>query len=270
MGDILFKPGSAAFDLLTQLARETSTVFFAGLPGTGKSLLIHQLAHLSTRPVVLLQWDVARPVFEIGDRYPKVNGVTHGIIRLAVGRWARSAIASLSPDVFLIGETPLVGNRLVELARPGQDDAERRLTSARFIIPVPSVKVRAHLEAERARRFQNPQHPRELEDAPPHVMRENFRQLMEAARRLGLAASDEYDPETYARVYRHVLMRRRAQVLPIDEILPTDGFSGYRFSMPVVDLVPTPGQAERAIAETEKLYADPEELKRALDRWFMG
>src|SRR5919201_3102249 len=42
-------------------------VFFAGLPGTGKSFLVHQLTHLAVargRRVHLLQWDVARPMFE--------------------------------------------------------------------------------------------------------------------------------------------------------------------------------------------------------------
>jgi adenylylsulfate kinase-like enzyme len=42
-------------------------VFLAGLPGTGKSLLAHQLAHMASdagRTIHLLQWDVARPVFE--------------------------------------------------------------------------------------------------------------------------------------------------------------------------------------------------------------
>ena len=51
---------------LERLAREPRLVFVAGLPGTGKSLLIHQLAHLAAgagRSVHLLQWDVVRPVF---------------------------------------------------------------------------------------------------------------------------------------------------------------------------------------------------------------
>ena len=39
-------------------------VFLAGLPGTGKSLLVHQIGHLARaggRAIHLLQWDVARP-----------------------------------------------------------------------------------------------------------------------------------------------------------------------------------------------------------------
>ena len=77
---------------LQRLASVQRLVFFAGLPGTGKSLLSHQLAHLAHamgRTVHMLQWDVARPVFEAspaGQRYPVVQGVTHGVIRRAAGR----------------------------------------------------------------------------------------------------------------------------------------------------------------------------------------
>jgi len=110
-------------------------VFFAGLPGTGKSLLAHQLAHLASgagRRIHLLQWDVARPVFEAapaGRRYPLVDGVTHAVIRKAAGLWVRHAVAGWSerhrgPEPLLVGETPLVGNRFVELAQQADDAAE--------------------------------------------------------------------------------------------------------------------------------------------------
>ena len=75
-------------------------VFFAGLPGTGKSLLVHQVAHLAFgvgRSVHLLQWDVARPVFEAspaGRRYPLVDGVTQAVIRKAAGLWVRQALVT--------------------------------------------------------------------------------------------------------------------------------------------------------------------------------
>ena len=64
---VLLSQGSALLAGLRDLARDARCVFFAGLPGTGKSLLIHQLAHLAHargRRVHLLQWDVARPAFE--------------------------------------------------------------------------------------------------------------------------------------------------------------------------------------------------------------
>ena len=79
-------------------------VFLAGLPGTGKSLLVHQLAHVGRgagRRVHLLQWDVARPVFEAspaGRRYPLADGVTHGLIRKAAGLWVRRALVRWNKD----------------------------------------------------------------------------------------------------------------------------------------------------------------------------
>ena len=57
-------------DALDALARHARIIFFAGLPGAGKSLLIHQLAQLAHsrgRAIDLLQWDVARPVFEASE-----------------------------------------------------------------------------------------------------------------------------------------------------------------------------------------------------------
>src|SRR5262245_4021180 len=223
---VIAAPGSPLHAALAELAERARMVFLAGLPGTGKSLCIHQLAHLAHtqgRQVALLQWDVARPPFEAhpaGRAYPVVGGVTHGVIRLAVGRWARDAVARWSAEhpaaeALLIGETPLVGNRLVELARPAADAAEPLLAapSARFVVPVPSTAVRAHIEAERVRRAAAPLHDREREDAPPEVMRDLWRQLHAAAVALGLAptsaeADPPYDPDVYAAVYLAVLARR--------------------------------------------------------------
>ncbi len=176
-------------------------VFFAGLPGTGKSLLVHQLAHLASaagRKIHLLQWDVARPVFEaspVGQRYPLAEGVTHPMIRKAAGMWVRHALARWSErhpaaEHLLVGETPFVGNRLVELARRLDDRAEALLTdpSCRFVIAVPSGAVRKHLEGERERRAASPLHPREREDAPPHVLRDLWRDLADVARGRGISA----------------------------------------------------------------------------------
>ena len=160
-------------------------VFFAGLPGTGKSLLVHQLAHLAAgagRSVHLLQWDVARPVFEAsppGQRYPLKDGVTHPAIRKAAGLWVREALAAWDerypgPEPMLIGETPFVGSRFIELARRAEDRAETLLasTSCRFVLPVPSCEVRRFIESERERRSASPTHAREREDALTGVGRE--------------------------------------------------------------------------------------------------
>ena len=254
---------------LAALAREARLVFFAGLPGTGKSLLIHQLAHLAHergRRIHLLQWDVARPVFEAsasGQRYPLDSGVTHGVIRLAVDRWARAAVAGWharhrGPEHLLIGETPLIGHRLIELARPAPDAAEPLLTSpaTTFVIPVPSPALREHLEAERARRAAHPLHPREREDAPPEVLRALWRELA--------GADVPYDPVLYQRAYERLLRHRRAEAWPLHTRLPTGGVSAYDFRVATADLVPTAEEAERCIRAVEASHPEAGAVERAV------
>lgn len=261
-------------------------VFFAGLPGTGKSLLVHQLAHLAStvnRRVHLLQWDVARPVFETspaGRRYPIVDGVTHPVVRRSAGLWVRRALAEWSarhpgPEHLLVGETPFVGGRFVELARRGGDAAERLLTapSCRFAIAVPSAHVRRFLEGERERRAASPRHPREREDAPPRVLRALWREVVDVARRLDIPvapgeASAAYDPVVYRRVYETILRHRNVDVVDLGEILPTEHFSVYDFAVAPADLVPTDTDVARFIHEVETRYADPTAVEREIARWW--
>jgi hypothetical protein len=287
-GGLIAREDPRLFEALVALATQARLVFVAGLPGTGKSLLIHQLAHLAHargRRIHLLQWDVARPVFEAsppGRRYPQDHGVTHGVIRLAVGRWARAELArwharNAGGEHLLIGETPFVGHRLIELARTDADDAEPVLAAAwtRFVIPVPSAALRAHLEAERARRARRPLHRREQEDAPPEVLRDLWRQLVGVARALGVldaaAPRDDeppYDPEIYRRVYERLLARRHAQAIPLDARLPAGNLSAYDFSIPTLDLVPSEADAARAIGEVEARWPDPAAVAREIDGWY--
>jgi hypothetical protein len=281
-------------------------VFFAGLPGTGKSLLVHQLAHVARaagRRVHLLQWDVARPVFEsipAGRRYPLVDGVTPAMIRVAAGGWVRHAVARWCErhppgEDLLVGETPCVGNRFVELARRGDARAEAVLSdpSCRFALAVPSVAVRRFLEAERARRAASPRHPREREDAPPHVLRDLWRDLVNVARALGIAHAGEqpadgggppgraagagsaggdpgvpYDPEIYRRVYESVLRHRHVDVVALDAILPTGSLSVYEFADPPLDLIPTEAEADDFIRAAERDHPDPVALELEVARWW--
>jgi len=286
--DLVVREAPGLHAALRELAETGRLVFVAGLPGTGKSLLIHQLAQLAHelgRPVHLLQWDVARPVFEAsgpGRRYPPNRGVAHAVIRLAVGRWARQALprwdrAHPGAEHLLIGETPLVGHRLVELARPGDDAAEPLLAGdgTRFVVPVPSREVRRHLEAERARRAARPLHAREREDAPPAVLRDLWRQLVAVAHALGLVAAPPdpagdppYDPDVYQRVYARVLGRRRVQALPLDTVLPTAALSVYDFRVPTRDLVPTAEEAAGFVEAAAAAGGDPEALRRTIERWW--
>jgi hypothetical protein len=284
---LVLAAGSPLHTALAALAATARVVVVAGLPGTGKSLLIHQLAqlaHAGGRAVSLLQWDVVRPVVE-GSRaaraYPASHGVTHGMVRVAVGRWARGAIAAWDSgrpaDALLIVEAPLVGHRLVELGRPTADAAEPLLSGprTRFIVPVPSRTLRAHLEAERGRRALAPRHPREREDAPPDVLRDLWWQLARLAAALGLAALPPgtedlpYDPAIYAAVYAHVLRRRHVEVLTMDAVLPAGALSPYDFGVPVEDLRPAPEEAPGLVDAAAREWADPQELATAIERWYV-
>ncbi len=255
-------------------------VFFAGLPGTGKSLLVHQLVHLASgagRHVHLLQWDVARPVFEAspaGRRYPLADGVTHAVIRRAAGLWVRDALVEWderhrAPEHLLVGETPLVGNRFVELARRADDRAEALLTSpsCRFVIAVPSREVRSFLEAQRERRAGAPLHPREREDAPPHVLRDLWQSLAAIAGAVG-GDSVPYDPVVYAGVYERVLQYRNTETVGLDLILPTERLSVYDFVVAPRDVVPTETEALRFIREVEHRYPDQRVLDAQIARWW--
>jgi len=252
----------------------------AGLPGTGKSLLIHQLAHLAAaagRVIHLLQWDVARPVFEAseaGQRYPIVGGVTHPIVRKAVGLWSRRALADwqrrhAGAEHLLIGETPFVGGRLIELARRADDAVEPVLSGSgcRFVIAVPSVAVRRVVEAERERRAARPLSAREREDAPPEVLRALWRELVAVARRLGVpgAGDDEapYDPDVYRLVYERLLRHRHADAVALDTVLATRDLSVYEFAVPRADVVPDAGAVRVALSEAEALGADD------VERWWV-
>src|SRR5262249_26892720 len=173
--------------------------------------------------------------------------------------------------------TPLVGHRLVELARPAGDAAEPLLAAAgaRFVIPVPSREVRGPLGGERARRASRPLHDRQPEDAPPEVLRDPRCRLGGVGRATGLAdgpgpASEApYDPEVYGHVYAHVLARRRPEILPLDAILPTGALSVYDIRVPARDLVPTPAEAGRFVELVEAAGLDAGALRRTIDQWWV-
>jgi hypothetical protein len=284
---------------LGQLAEGARLIFLAGLPGTGKSLIANQIVHLARaagRTVHLLQWDVARPVFEAtpaGRRYPLDDGVTHPLIRKAAGVWARRAVAAWDrrqpSGHLLVGETPLVGNRFIELARPENDEAERSLRAPTccFAVPVPSREVRALIEAERERRAVAPVHPREREDAPPHVLRALWHELAAAAiadvepapASPGTAPPScppgarpdgppPWDPDVYARVYQRLLRHRRVELVAMGTRLPTARLSVYDFAAPPPDLVPEPGEAAAIIREAEARWADLDALRVEVARWW--
>ena len=256
MSDSILPPESAIRQRFINLIAGCDRVFFAGLPGVGKSLLLQQLALLAAdagREVTLLQWDVLRQPFET-PRYPLQAGATHPLVIRAAGNWLREQLPKLACDL-LIGELPLIGGRLIELARPQDDVAEPLLRDARtqFVVPVPSRQVRATIESKRAQTIAAPQHTNEADDAPPNILRALWRDLQVLAHQLDIADAprdDSYAPEVYAAVYMHLLRYRQASVLPVDALLPaTESVYAHLADLP--QLRATTDEAGAALRQAE-------------------
>ena len=272
--------------MLNRLVDSQRIVFLTGLPGVGKSLLLNQLAHLahfSGHQIYLLQWDVLRNAFmtdRIASLFPDTNGITHSVIRRAAGLWVRQAVAQwhqvhLGEKSLLIGEAPLIGNRLLELVLPRDDAAESVLLeeSTRFVLPIPSRRIRRIMETARQTSIRNPRDSRELNDAAPEVLKALWGELIRAAIALNIPTppkgSDEnYDPRIYESVYSQVLKHRRHEVTRLNIILSTRGQSVYTFNMPVQDLIPNAREVSHSIEEVEHSYPNLYRLEQEMEEWY--
>jgi hypothetical protein len=280
MSEIIIPTDSNLYNTFQKLAAEQRLVFLAGLPGTGKSLLIQQLVLLAQqagRTVHLLQWDVTRAAFETAvllQTYPEVNGVTHPAIRKAVGLWARMAVShwhqTHGNTHLLIGEVPLIGNRLTELTQPLDDAAEPMLSdpSCCFVIPTPSRAVRQVIEDARARSIAQPRHEKEARDAQPNVLQLLWQEVAEIGYKLGLNADKNlaYDPGVYTAVYQHLLQHRHHQTLPIDTVLTPNG-SAYALPLNGSELAATPDEVAQIMQQIETEFTG-DALETAVANWY--
>ena len=266
-------------------------VFVTGLPGTGKSLMLQQLAgmaHRLGRRVHLLQWDVCRQPFETNARvqahYPEIDGVTHHGVRKGVGIWARNVVLAWharfhgGTDI-LIGETPLVGNRLIELVHHEEDKTEPLLREAAitsFIVPTPSREVKQRIEKQRIERTAQPLHEREKDDAQPHVMLAAWSEFCSVAHQFNLILakqilekSTHYDPDLYYRIYDILLKHRPHSRLSMDLTLATEHSSVYDLDVDQIDLIPTPDEVDRALNDMERRYPDGKTLAHEINYWYV-
>lgn len=278
---ILLDRESNLFQALDRAATERRCVFVSGLSGVGKSLMLQQLALIARdrgRTAYSLQWDAARAPFDRPDIlavYPEIEGATHVAIRRAVGLWARSAIAEwdrhhLGGAPLLIGEAPLIGGRMIELARQEADGVEPLLASERteFLIPVPSADVRKRVVASRRREIDTPANERESLSARPSLMDVHWQEIGAVADRLGVprnSTGDGYDPAVYAAVYKSVLRHRRCIDLPITAVLPV-ATSAHELDALSGELIPTDDEVDRAVAQVESY--PPERLEDDAKNWF--
>lgn len=254
-------------------------ILLAGLPGVGKSLYLQQLALMAEQQgkhVYLLQWDVTRQAFETPEilaEYPEIDGVTHAGIRKAVGMWARQALANWAKhrqdNAILLGEVPLIGNRLIELAQQHDDEVEAVLASEAtlFMLPVPSKRIRERIEKARAQSISQPQHARENADAPSHVLRALWHQVHALARQWQWTSSEDtaYDPVLYRQVYQRLLQHRRLQVLEIDEAFTPQG-SVYDLHAIAGELAADGEDVARIMREIRHHYR-ADELEQVVAQW---
>ncbi|MCP5096775.1 MAG: hypothetical protein GY943_14575 [Chloroflexi bacterium] len=284
MTEIILPPESNSYRLFQQIAAQQRVVFLAGLPGTGKSLLLQQLALMAAqagRTVHLLQYDVARMPFETPEnlaKYPEIDGFTHAGIRKAVGLWARQGVLAwhkqfADPSHFLLGEVPLVGNRLIELTQQLNDDAESLLASEAtlVVLPVPSVEIRQLIESAREKSIAQPRHHKEEKDAQPNVLHALWEEVAQVGVTLGKVdklptCKVAYDPEVYTAVYQHLLQHRHHQTLPINIALHPTG-SAYNLQIGGTELAATPETVQKIIAQLEQDYT-PNSLDQAVTNWF--
>lgn len=281
---IVLPPDSALFRAFTEVVSTHRIVLFAGLPAVGKSLYLQQLALMAQqagRKVHLLQWDVTRAAFEserMLQRYPETDGITHPRIRKAVGLWSRRGVHAWhmrhpEPEHMLIGEVPLVGNRLIELVQVRDDDSEGLLAGDQslFMIPVPSRNVRAHIEAARQATIASPRHQRELADAPTNVVRQNWQAIYSLAVNLGFATGDEidpaYDPDVYRNAYRYLLQHRHHRALDVEDLLPVVQ-SVYALECIESELIADDQDAAATFAAVEAEYTE-ESIEQAIADWYV-
>ena len=243
--------------------------------------MLQQLALIATeygRSVHSIQWDVSRAPFDRPDilsRYPEVDGVTHPAIRKAVGLWARDAIQrwdsrNAGSQHMLVGETPLIGARLIELARKEPDSVEGLLAGGQtvFLIPSPSPEVRRAIVASRRRDMEAPSNDRETFSAAPTLLDAHWLEINDVAAQLGIPgahSADGYEPNVYAEVYRRVLHHRRTAVLPVLTVLHVST-SAHDLDVITNELIPTPDEVDRTISVVNGYAAAS--LKSEADAWF--
>jgi len=283
MSKIVIPETSSIYTTFEQVVNQAKVVILVGLPGVGKSLYVQQLsvmAQQAGRKVHLLQWDVTRLAFETPEvmaKYPEINGITHAMIRKAVGIWTRGAIVDWaekysSDEHILIGEATFVGERLMQLVKIVEDSAENLLSSeqTQFILSVPTKRVRNLIEEKRAASIANPQHEHENFDAPPNVLQMLWHEIYKVGYEVGVAeksdAQPAYDPDVYRKTYEYLLQHRNSISLSVDEVFQPAG-SVYDLSEIVSHLQATPDEVQQIMSQLEQ-DSTVEAVQAKVDRWY--
>ncbi len=274
---------SLVYKSLEQAAITAKGLVFSGLPGVGKSLYINQfqkIAAAAGRNVTVIQWDIARKAFEtpeIAKHFPMGDGVVHNGLKLSVGKWLLNTIkdwlsTNKKEDLLLI-EAPLVGHRFVELAKIQEDPILEEFfksESFQIIAPIPSKKVRAKIEADRA--AQIAEDAKVWSGAKPSVMLMLWKMICgianEFGRNIPMDGQPPYDPEIYEFVFGEILKHRHFVPLHIDEVFDvniTDEKELHNTGSLAADAA-TANQLAKDILEK---YPTSKSVDEIVDTWYL-
>lgn len=257
-------------------------IVVVGLPGTGKSLLVREIAAAADadgRPSTVMQWDVSRESWDshpsAAATYPEIDGVTHEGIRTAMGTWVREAVGNwysqhADRNDLLIVEAPHIGGRFSELAHVVDDVAEPGLRGpvTLFVLVAPTKDLQLRLKSQRATDMESQgEGTYESNNASPDLLDELTNSLRGPARELGIVSTSStgYDPELYAELMQHVLRHRNVLVLRPDQLMEVTG-SVYSLGEQSNRLWATEEQVQRSLDIVESM--SQKELIQHTSDWF--
>jgi adenylate kinase family enzyme len=256
-------------------------IVVVGLPGTGKSLLVREIAAAAgaaNRCSTVMQWDVSRESWDsavsAAGRYPEVDGVTHEAVRVAMGSWVREAVGDwfshAEEDDLLIVEAPHIGGRFSELAHVMHDAAEASLRGldTLFVLVAPTKELQLILKSQRAADMESQgEGLYERNNASPDLLDELTNSLRGPALEFGIESSSStgYDPELYADLMQHVLRHRKVLLVRPDRLMEATG-SVYSLGDQSRRLWATEEQIQRSLKVVESMST--KELVQHTSDWF--
>lgn len=283
MSSLSIPKNSNVYQTLLELAETCRVVVFSGLPGVGKSLYVQtfrQICNEGNKELDIIQWDIARKAFEtdfILAKYPMGDGTVHNGLKVIAGTWLMNYLShwwenNIDSNKVLLIEAPLVGHRFVELVKPTDDKKLEKLLSSeqcRFVVPIPSKKVRKAIEASRASQVSD-----DAENwigAKPSVMLMLWKMTCEIANEFGMdidtTGQPPYSDSVYEYVFGEILSHRHFEPLIVDELFDVS-VAAEEDLHDVDSIQPNEEQANAFAKAVIEKYSD-EELDLLTSAWYL-
>lgn len=275
---------SKVYKTLVEVAKNTRTIIFSGLPGVGKSLYVNEFYRIANelgKQVDVIQWDVARKAFEteeIAKYYPTGNGVVHNGLKIIAGKWLMDRLLDwkrefeLDNNRLILIEAPLVGHRLIELIKPCPvNELEDWLSSehTKVVMPIPSKNVRRKIEESRSKQVS--EDAKTWLGAKPSVMLMLWKKTCEIANEFGtnvdLSGQPDYDDKIYEFVFSTILKHRQFVPLRVDEVFEMpEGGEEELHSLP--SLIADQETADYYGRIVRNLYPSTDEIDQLVETWY--